>query len=115
MDTNKLITPDEVKKVGAELGISWEVIDPEEFRRGIDKELTDSLAMVQEENTVQNLLAAAQTVHSHLTDDPDYYLRQRDMEDLTKYFWDIDLKSEHGIFKSLRFAGEGRKPVRSAP
>ncbi len=77
----KQFTPDEARKIGDELGINWDEVRIEEFRRGLEVELEHGSEWGEETNvTKDDPHLTGRIAWAHLKEIPDYYTRLDKME-----------------------------------
>ncbi len=89
MSSRKSFTPEEARRIGAEIGIDWETapFDVEEFRSGMDVELEHGLHDVLTNVTDDDPQVTAKIALAHLNEFPDYYTRLERMEEEAKLDW----------------------------
>ena len=89
MSSRKSFTPEEARRIGAEIGIDWETapFDVEEFRSGMDVELEHGLHDVLTNVTDDDPQVTAKIALAHLNEFPDYYTRLDRMEEEAKRDW----------------------------
>jgi len=75
------------KKIGEQLGISWDKFDVEQFRRGMDVELEHGRADPHTNVTNDDPLITGKIALAHLNEFPDYYTRLDKMEAEADKFW----------------------------
>ena len=82
-------TAEEARRIGAEIGIDWEVapFDVEEFRSGMDVELEHGLHDTATNVTDDDPHVTAKIARAHLNEFPDYYTRLERMEEEAKRDW----------------------------
>ena len=78
---------DEAKKIGEQLGITWDKFDVEQFRRGMDVELEHGLCDPETNVTNNDLLLTGKIALAHLREFPDYYDRLEKMEKEAEDYW----------------------------
>ena len=71
---------DEAKVIGDQLGIDWEIIELEQFRRGMDVELEHGLVDDVTNVTNDDALMTGKIALAHLNEFADYYIRLDKME-----------------------------------
>ena len=86
MSSRKSFTPEEARRIGAEIGIDWDTapFDVEEFRSGMDVELEHGLHDVLTNVTDDDPQVTAKIALAHLNEFPDYYTRLERMEEEAK-------------------------------
>jgi Mn-dependent DtxR family transcriptional regulator len=89
VSSRKSFTPEEARRIGAEIGIDWETapFDVEEFRSGMDVELEHGLHDVLTNVTDDDPQVTAKIALAHLNEFPDYYTRLDRMEEEAKLDW----------------------------
>ena len=89
MSSRKSFTPEEARRLGAEIGIDWDTapFDVEEFRSGMDVELEHGLHDVLTNVTDDDPQVTAKIALAHLNEFPDYYTRLERMEEEAKLDW----------------------------
>lgn len=88
MSTIKTFTKEEAKKVGEELGITWDKFDVEQFRMGMDVELEHGTVDPHTNVTNDDPLMTGKIALAHLNEFPDYYTRLEKMEVEAEAFWE---------------------------
>jgi hypothetical protein len=83
-------TNDDAKRVGEELGLTWEKFDVDQFRRGMDVELEHGLVDPHTNVTNDDPLMTGKIALAHLNEFPDYYDRLEKMEKEAEEFWGIE-------------------------
>jgi Protein of unknown function (DUF5661) len=89
VSSRKSFTPEEARRIGAEVGIDWETapFDVEEFRSGMDVELEHGLHDVLTNVTDDDPHVTAKIALAHLNEFADYYTRLERMEEEAKRDW----------------------------
>ncbi len=85
--TNKKFTAEEAKRIGDELGITWQEFDVDQFRRGLDVELEHGSHDQRTDVTNNDPLLTGKIAWAHLVEFPDYYDRLEAMEKEAEEFW----------------------------
>ena len=80
METKKIITEEEAKTIGAQLGLKWERFDVNQFRMGMEVELEHGTVDSVTNVTNDDLLMTGKIALAHLNEIPDYYDRLSKME-----------------------------------
>ena len=80
MTTNRRFSPAEARAIGARLGLNWSLIDPEQFRRGLEVELEHGAHDPQTDVTRDDVEVTGKIAWAHLKEIPDYYTRLDSME-----------------------------------
>lgn len=76
----KTFTKEHAKKIGEQLGITWDKYDVEQFRMGMDVELEHGTINSNTNVTNDNPLMTGKIALAHLNEIPDYYTRLAEME-----------------------------------
>lgn len=89
MSSRKSFTPEEARRIGAEIGIDWDTapFDVEEFRSGMDVELEHGLHDILTNVTDDDPHVTAKIALAHLNEFADYYTRLDRMEEEAKRDW----------------------------
>lgn len=87
MTTKAHFTADEAKKIGEELGLTWNEFDVEQFRKGMDVELEHGMENQLTNVTNDNSLTTGKIALAHLNEFPDYYDRLYKMEEEAEKYW----------------------------
>lgn len=77
----------EAKRVGALLGISFERVDPKEFRRGLEVELEHGAHDPETNVTNDDIVLTGKIAWAHLKEFPDYYTRLDRLEAEADAYW----------------------------
>ncbi len=77
----------EARKVGEQLGITWDEFDVDQFRRGMDVELEHGLRDPETNVTDDDPIVTGKIALAHLNEFPDYYDRLAQMEREAEEFW----------------------------
>lgn len=80
MAAKKIISIEDTKKIGAQLGIAWDRFDVDQFKIGMEVELEHGTANPYTNVTNDDLLATGKIALAHLNEIPDYYTRLLKME-----------------------------------
>ena len=88
MSKKKILTLDQAKAIGEQLGIRWDKFDLEQFRAGFGVELEHGTVDQTTNVTNDDPLMTGKIALAHLTEFPDYYTRLAKMEEEAKSFWD---------------------------
>lgn len=87
MSSKRAVTSDEAEKIGMELGIDWNAIDLEEFRRGLEVELEHGAHDPETNVTNDDMLLTGKIALAHLKEFADYYTRLDAMENEADAYW----------------------------
>jgi hypothetical protein len=66
---------EEARHVGTALGVNWQQVDPEQFRRGMEVELEHGTRDSETNVTGDDLNLIGKIAWAHLKEYPDYYTR----------------------------------------
>ena len=78
---------DEARQVGASLGIDWEKVDLEQFRRGLEVELEHGARDPETNVTNDDIGLTGKIAWAHLKEFPDYYTRLDKLEAEADAYW----------------------------
>ena len=78
---------DEARQLGIELGIDFDVVELEQFRRGLEVELEHGLVDPQTNVTNDDLMLTGKIAWAHLKEFADYYTRLDAMEAEADAYW----------------------------
>lgn len=78
---------EEARRVGEDLGISWDKFDVDQFRRGMDVELEHGKCDPHTDLTGDDPIMTGKIALAHLNEFPDYYDRLEKMEKEADAFW----------------------------
>jgi hypothetical protein len=81
------ITKDEARRVGESIGLDWEKVDPEQFRRGLEVELEHGAHDPETNVTGNDLTLTGKIAWAHLKEFPDYYTRLDNLEAEADAYW----------------------------
>ena len=87
MSEKRRFSPDEAKRIGNNLGIDWNQVDLEEFRRGLEVELEHGVRDPETNVTNDDLTLTGKIALAHLREFADYYTRLDKMEAEAEAFW----------------------------
>jgi hypothetical protein len=87
MSSKPIITQEVAHKIGTSLGISWDKIDAQEFRRGLEVELEHGARDPRTNVTGDDLLLTGKIAWAHLNEFPDYYTRLDKLEAEAEAYW----------------------------
>jgi hypothetical protein len=80
-------SPDEARELGRQIGVDWERIPLEEFRRGLSVELEHGAHDPQTNVTNDDAVITAKITFAHLKEFPDYYTRLAKLEAEADAYW----------------------------
>jgi hypothetical protein len=81
-------TIEEAKALGGRLGVDWESIEVEQFRKGLHVELEHGMVDPETNVTGDDPLLTAKIAWAHLKEIPDYYDRLDAMEVEAEAYWE---------------------------
>ena len=87
MDGKRTVDSDEARRVGASLGIDWNKVDLEQFRRGLEVELEHGARDPETDVTNDDLSLTGKIAWAHLKEFPDYYTRLDKLEAEADAYW----------------------------
>lgn len=87
MATDRSVSADTAREIGARLGIDWDVVDPEQFRRGLEVELEHGASDRETNVTDDDLALTGKIAWAHLKEIRDYYTRLDAMEREADAYW----------------------------
>jgi len=79
---------EDAKKIGEQLGITWDKYDVEQFRYGMDIELEHGTDNTTTNVTNDDPLLTGKIALAHLNEFPDYYTRLKKMEEEAEAHWE---------------------------
>jgi len=81
-------TRDDAKTVGDRLGVDWNKVEVDQFRKGMEVELEHGTRDPETNVTGDDLLLTAKIAWAHLKEFPDYYDRLEHMETEAEAYWE---------------------------
>lgn len=87
MADKRRMSVEEARQVGTSLGIGWEKIDLEQFRRGLEVELEHGARDPETNVTSDDLCLTGKIAWAHLKEFPDYYTRLDKLEAEADAYW----------------------------
>jgi len=84
---HRRITSEEAERVGATLGLNWAMVDPQQFRRGLEVELEHGARDPETNVTNDDLALTGKIAWAHLKEFPDYYARLDKLEAEADAYW----------------------------
>lgn len=78
---------EEARRIGDTLGIDWQQIDAEQFRRGMEVELEHGAHDPETNVTNDDLYLTGKIAWAHLKEYPDYYTRLDTLETEADAYW----------------------------
>ncbi|MCW5882951.1 MAG: hypothetical protein KIS91_18605 [Anaerolineae bacterium] len=81
------MTAEEARQIGARLGIDWNKVDPEQFRRGLEVELEHGAHDPETNVTNDDPVLTGKIAWAHLKEFPDYYTRLDKLEAEADEYW----------------------------
>lgn len=88
MSGSRSIGADEAERIGTALGISWDEVDLEQFRRGLEVELEHGTRSAETNVTNDDLSLTGKIAWAHLMEFADYYTRLDKMEAEAEAYWE---------------------------
>lgn len=85
-DKNR-ISAEVAKEVGSKLGLDWNQLDLEQFRRGLEVELEHGARDPQTNVTNDDLMLTGKIAWAHLKEFADYYTRLDKLEAEADAYW----------------------------
>jgi len=85
--SKKKFTKAEAKKIGEQLGVTWDKFDVDQFRSGMDVELEHGTVDKNTNVSNDNPLITGKIALAHLNEIPDYYDRLEKLEKEGDAFW----------------------------
>jgi hypothetical protein len=85
----KDFTKEEALNIGKAIGIDFEKIDLEQFRKGLKVELEHGTRFPKANVTNNDPILTGKIAYAHLLEFPDYYTRLSKLEDEAKAYWGI--------------------------
>lgn len=87
MAKKRKISAEEAKQIGASLGVSWQTVDLEQFRRGLEVELEHGARDPETNVTNDDLTLTGKIAWAHLKEFADYYTRLDKLEAEADAYW----------------------------
>lgn len=78
--SKKIISKEEAKKIGEQLGIIWDKFDVDQYKMGMEVEMEHGSADPLTNVSNDDLLVTGKIALAHLYEFPDYYTRLLKME-----------------------------------
>jgi hypothetical protein len=75
MSSKQQISVEEARSIGTQLGIDWQKVDVEQFRRGLEVELEHGSHDTETNVTNNDLVLTGKIAWAHLKEIGDYYMR----------------------------------------
>lgn len=86
--SKKTFSSEIAKKIGEQLGVTWDKFDIEQFRMGMNVELEHGTVDASTNVTNDDELTTGKIALAHLNEFSDYYSRLDKMEEEAHAFWD---------------------------
>jgi len=83
----KIVSKQDAKKIGENLGINWKEVNLEEFTKGITVEFEHGSRYPETNVTNDNIEMTGKIAWAHLKEFPDYYTRLEIMETQAEDYW----------------------------
>ena len=87
MPDKRRISTEEAREVGAALGIDWQKVDVDQFRRGLEVELEHGARDPETNVTNDDLVLTGKIAWAHLKEFADYYTRLDRLETEADAYW----------------------------
>ncbi len=87
MGNRRQISAEEAQQVGVTLGLDWQKMDLEQFRRGLEVELEHGAQDPETNVTNDDLALTGKIAWAHLKEYPDYYTRLDRLEAEAEAYW----------------------------
>jgi hypothetical protein len=87
MNPKRTFSLDESIEIGNQLGIDWQSVIPQEFRRGLEVELEHGARDPQTNVTGDDFILTGKIALAHLKEFPDYYTRLDRLELEAEAYW----------------------------
>jgi len=81
------LTADEARDIGTRLGVDWQRVELEQFRRGLEVELEHGSRDPETNVTNNDPLLTGKIAWAHLKEFPDYYTRLDKLEAEADAYW----------------------------
>lgn len=78
---------EDARRIGATLGVDWQQVDVEQFRRGLEVELEHGMRDPETNVTDDDLTLTGKIAWAHLKEYPDYYTRLDVLEAEAEAYW----------------------------
>ena len=88
MSSSRSVSVDEARAVGAGIGVDFDVVSIEEFRRGLEVELEHGTRWAETNVTSDDMSLTGKIAWAHLKEFGDYYTRLDKMEAEAEEYWD---------------------------
>lgn len=87
MGNKRSVGSDEARRIGTLLGIDWQKVDLDQFRRGLEVELEHGARDPETNVTDDDLNLTGKIAWAHLKEFPDYYTRLDKLEAEADAYW----------------------------
>ncbi len=87
MAKKRQIDAEEARMIGIALGISWQEVDLEQFRRGLEVEFEHGVRDPETNVTNDDTMLTGKIAWAHLREYPDYYSRLDKLEAEADAYW----------------------------
>lgn len=88
------MSAEEARNLGDSLGLNWQTVDLEQFRRGLEVELEHGSHDPETDVTHDDLMLTGKIAWAHLKEFPDYYTRLDKLEEEASAYWAEQRKGE---------------------
>lgn len=103
MKTSRSVNINQAYEIGDALNVNWQVVDVNQFRRGLEVELEHGLVDIDTDVTHNDMLITGKIALAHLNELSDYYSRLEIIENI-KFNTPQDFKDKNSS-KSSIYAG----------
>lgn len=87
MAQKQRFSEEDAQRIGTALGIDWQQVNLEQFRRGLEVELEHGTRDPQTNVTNDDLSTTGKIAWAHLKEYPDYYTRLDILEKEAETYW----------------------------
>ncbi|MDQ2785754.1 MAG: hypothetical protein M3Y58_12215 [Chloroflexota bacterium] len=87
MAEDRQFNADEAKRIGEQIGITWNAVDLDQFRKGLAVEMEHGSHDPQTDVTHDDPLLTGKIAWAHIKEYPDYYTRLETMETEAEQYW----------------------------
>lgn len=85
--SKRQIRAEEARSIGDALGINWQNVNLEQFRRGLEVELEHGAHDPETDVTHDDIYLTGKIAWAHLKEFPDYYTRLDQLEEEADAYW----------------------------
>ena len=87
MAEGRQFTANEAKRIGEQIGVDWQQVHPDEFRKGLAVEMEHGSHDPKTDVTHDDPLLTGKIAWAHINEYPDYYTRLERMEAEAERYW----------------------------